>query len=425
MSLSRLNDDRYVGKSGNSCLASVFCWIVLGSLTIGFVYIKSHGGEVSFNVEYKENPEAAFDASKFVERLGYFSKVETADHKARVFASRPKLVPDPPRTEAMPYSTLYDALSKWHPHTPEIPETFQESLQSFNFGDPYERELAVRYREAEIPFKIHNVSEFDAITRLWSDEYLSKQTKALRSHRVEKSVNNKFLFWSMRQQDQIEDYTPPTEVLSTMDFDTWVKLAHEAEEKKIKPSDPHYYYFINAEKRNLFETFVGRDLKMFSTSTENFFITNVEAMRSINCRFGMRGIIGEAHYDLGKNMIALIRGNKRYILSPPKECPNLAIVTERKHPSVRQSVIDFSDLEQAKSRGFEKVAAIDTVVHEGEVLYIPSYWFHYVVSLDYTIQCNARSGVPKSLAGKKEIDKCFGYETGGAGPPPPGQRMMG
>ena len=37
--------------------------------------------------------------------------------------------------------------------------------------------------------------------------------------------------------------------------------------------------------------------------------------------------------------------------------------------------------------------AIDTVLKAGEVLYIPSHWFHYITSLQKSAQCNVRSGV--------------------------------
>ena len=36
--------------------------------------------------------------------------------------------------------------------------------------------------------------------------------------------------------------------------------------------------------------------------------------------------------------------------------------------------------------------SIDTVLKAGEVLYIPSHWFHYIVSLQKSAQCNVRSG---------------------------------
>jgi hypothetical protein len=38
---------------------------------------------------------------------------------------------------------------------------------------------------------------------------------------------------------------------------------------------------------------------------------------------------------------------------------------------------------------FSQVDALDTIVSAGEVLYIPSFWFHYVISLDYSIQVMA------------------------------------
>lgn len=37
--------------------------------------------------------------------------------------------------------------------------------------------------------------------------------------------------------------------------------------------------------------------------------------------------------------------------------------------------------------------AVETVLKAGEVLYIPSFWFHYIISVQKSAQCNARSGV--------------------------------
>ena len=122
----------------------------------------------------------------------------------------------------------------------------------------------------------------------------------------------------------------------------------------------------------------------------------------------MRGIIAESHYDGGRNMVAMLKGNKRYIIAPPRACDKLGIISDRDHPSYRHSVIDWSDMNQARSSGFDTVPAIDTIVREGEVLYIPSYWFHYIISLEYSIQCNSRSGSPPNGEGQEEIEKCMG-----------------
>lgn len=50
---------------------------------------------------------------------------------------------------------------------------------------------------------------------------------------------------------------------------------------------------------------------------------------------------------------------------------------------------------------------MQAVISAGEVLYLPSYWFHYIVSQDASIQCNARSG--DSVVGREEIEKCGFY----------------
>ena len=42
------------------------------------------------------------------------------------------------------------------------------------------------------------------------------------------------------------------------------------------------------------------------------------------------------------------------------------------------------------------------------MLYIPSYWFHYIVSLSYSAQCNSRSGEPPNKEGFDDIDQCMG-----------------
>jgi len=154
---------------------------------------------------------------------------------------------------------------------------------------------------------------------------------------------------------------------------------------------------------------------MFTTSKPNFFITVPSANKGIQCRFGMRGIIAESHYDCGRNMIAMIKGSKRYILNPPRACDKLAIITDTKHPSYRHSVIDWSDPAQAIAHGFGDVEAIDTIVREGEILYIPSYWFHYIISLEYSVQCNSRSGSPPSRIGQDSIDACMGKAPSSSG----------
>ena len=55
--------------------------------------------------------------------------------------------------------------------------------------------------------------------------------------------------------------------------------------------------------------------------------------------------------------------------------------------------------------------AIDTILKAGEVLYIPSHWFHYVTSVQKSAQCNVRSGVENEgtveFGGLKDVRTCL------------------
>ena len=104
----------------------------------------------------------------------------------------------------------------------------------------------------------------------------------------------------------------------------------------------------------------------------------------------------------------MITGAKRYILSPPRECSKLGISTDRHVAIFRHSLLNFGHLihvddptkvdempeeERAWLQRAGQADAFETVLKAGEVLYLPSHYFHYITSLQKSAQCNVRSGV--------------------------------
>lgn len=85
---------------------------------------------------------------------------------------------------------------------------------------------------------------------------------------------------------------------------------------------------------------VERDLVMFQ-KRKSFFIVDPAQQQGIHCRFGMPGVIAEAHYDSGRNCLAVVNGTRRYIISPPESCNDLFIL--KSGPSARHSEADWSD----------------------------------------------------------------------------------
>jgi hypothetical protein len=64
-----------------------------------------------------------------------------------------------------------------------------------------------------------------------------------------------------------------------------------------------------------------------------------------------------------------------------------------KHPSGRHSAIDWSNFTISDYPDFRRVQGMEVILQPGDVLYVPTYWIHYIVSLNVNYQCNTRSGV--------------------------------
>jgi ribosomal protein L16 Arg81 hydroxylase len=140
------------------------------------------------------------------------------------------------------------------------------------------------------------------------------------------------------------------------------------------------------------------------------YLGNPSEQKGIHCRFGMKGVIAENHFDAGRNSIALLGGRRRYILSHPKQCKNLALFPHG-HESARHSEVDYANPDLSKYPEFAHDALANEVVLEaGQVLYLPVYWFHFIVSLEINYQCNTRSGNTDNY--NSEIQNC-GFPVGG------------
>lgn len=145
--------------------------------------------------------------------------------------------------------------------------------------------------------------------------------------------------------------------------------------------------------------------------------------------------------DSGRNMVAMINGAKRYILSPPNQCSKLGIFKNKRSPIYRHSLLNFGHIQFLQDNEHESTTkeqtttitntstipkmspeerewlqraassqAVETVLKQGEVLYIPSHWFHYIVSLQKSAQCNVRSGIDVDgthiFGGRNDVDQC-------------------
>ena len=321
---------------------------------------------------------------------------------------------------------LRDLLTSWNPDdtreemwetSPAHPNQSQPKhrrgvVRRFDFLSPADMKVARQYRENEVPFIVYNIPELDAaVSKLSVENLLNNFGSVPRA--VERSENNHFMYYSAKLSARAalaySDWRAPQTDLP-LTFSKFLRHAEEAEDQeKAVGSLPLHYLTISAQE-GISTPWVRQAFPFFHPHREdNFFVVDNRDFKGINCRFGMRGIVQEAHFDSRRNFIAMVRGRKRYILLPPSECDKLSLLPHG-HPSARHSDVDWSDpvaVEKAGKLGDAK--ATEAIIASGEMLYVPAFWFHYIVSQDATIQCNARSG--SCDVGKDVIDKCMSERT--------------
>lgn len=133
------------------------------------------------------------------------------------------------------------------------------------------------------------VPNIDDVARKWTDEYLLAAMKGDSAINTLVSKDNHFMYWTGKKQDSIKYKNPVNHV--KMPFENWLQLASDAENNHLSMDSKHYYFRKNeplgAQSRK--STFIGKDISIFSTPTNNFFVSDVSKNKGIQCRFGMRG----------------------------------------------------------------------------------------------------------------------------------------
>lgn len=334
-----------------------------------------------------------------------------------------------------------------------------QGLCVFDYQTQYR--TALNYRKAEKPFVIRNDPKVTSVANRWEDdtEYLHRVFGDAEHFRTERSPERLFVWYRLRGRhpNTPEGYVRPSNDETDMTYGEWLERALEKDGralgdedmlaksnvlkerrlslmtgKRVSEEDDHhddplggdderggrktedteeskrkkYFYFrLNADLKSAREAspskFIYDELSFFDPRKRRdseFYIVDPNQERGINCRFGMRGVTAAAHFDMSRNMIAVFGGERRYILSSPSQCKHMALYPKG-HPSVRHSSLDWSDpAEWDEHPEFKKGTINEVVLHAGDVLYLPTNWFHYIVNLSLNYQCNARSGTTHETA---------------------------
>jgi Cupin-like domain len=302
---------------------------------------------------------------------------------------------------------VLDVLSNWNPDNTTIPSKIYQGVCALDWNDDHQRRLAEKYREAELPFLLHNHPEIWRTAERWSHyDYLTKLLGDSTTYRNEHSWDNHMPYWKLRgDAKKPHGWKPPTDNVE-LSFPDWYSKAIHLEEKISITEAEHYYFRLNGEYQHD-NNFLYDELPIFIPDDPSFFMPDPEGQRGINCRFGSKGIIAETHYDYSRNFILILKGRKRYVLAHPRQCPNLELYG-RRHPSARHSKVDWSNPLHWHTGRFPLAQVNEVILQAGDALYLPTAWFHFIVSLTLNYQCNARSGISEHYS--DDISKC-GFPT--------------
>ena len=295
--------------------------------------------------------------------------------------------------------SMVDILKNWNPDNTDIPPQHYDTLCHFDYQDPKQLKLAYEYRGAELPFIVYNIPELDAVVKKWNDfDYLSHRL-GNKKYRTELSKDNHFMYWRNSNTGKAKStgWTPPTS-FTAESFENWMEIAVKGQNTTLDDRS-HHYFRVSSDSGN---EWLFNELPFFKPE-KNIFMVEPKEQRGIHCRFGMRSVIAEAHFDGSRNSVVEIGGLRRWILAHPSQCKNMHMLPNS-HPSGRHSEVDWSNADLEKFPNFARVVGSEVILQPGDFLYVPTYWIHYIVSLNVNFQCNTRSG--KEVSRQKELDEC-------------------
>jgi hypothetical protein len=267
-----------------------------------------------------------------------------------------------------------------------VPPFHFDSICRFDYQTEYNK--AIAYRDAEVPFIVYNAPEVSEVTERWkSMEYINELVGPTRQYETETSESNHFMYFRApaAKKTSLKGWKPPTGSVK-MTFSEWLLKAKQGHNVTLDERE-HLYFRVSTTSNN---HFLFRELPFYQPK-ESLFMVKPNQQKGIHCRFGMKNVIAEAHYDGSRNMAASLGGMRRWILAHPNQCQSLYLHSKG-HPSARHSKIDWSKPEYEKYPNFGSAQVNEIILKPGSVLYLPTDWFHYIVSLNINFQCNTRSG---------------------------------
>ena len=338
---------------------------------------------------------------------------------------------NPPEGYPVEWNLVHEVLSQWPADDPELPASgkLHQGLCVFDLQNDYDANMkkALNYRNAEVPFVVRGDPIVAQTVERWNaPHYLSALIGEV-PQGAETSESATFTYWTASGVDthKYKDFKPPTK-MNEMTFGEWLEVANVTDSQMLTPESPHYYFKLagcapgklpsNSKEVEASSTdqscsilpgnaphvpYLVDEVPFLAQTKSSLYVKEplaettmgkFQTSKGLYCRFGMKGIMSTNHFDGERNFVTVLSGERRYVLAHPKQCGNMALFPYG-HPSARHSAVDWAHPDLETFPAFENATGNEVVLQAGDSLFLPSLWFHYIVSMSMNVQCNTRSGM--------------------------------
>jgi hypothetical protein len=212
----------------------------------------------------------------------------------------------PPPNYPMAWN-VRDVLENWPPDdTSTIRPHIYQGLCVFDHET--ERQKAINYRVAEVPFVVQNDPQVLRTVERWNQPAYLQELLGKTKYRTEFSHDNHFMYWQkptkkMKEKGRVpEDWEPPTH-MTRMKFESWLEHANVTDKALLQPNRDHWYYRLigcgemgDCDRDS--SEYLFDELPFFQPREENnLYMVEPRKQKGIHCRFGMEGVIAENHFD--------------------------------------------------------------------------------------------------------------------------------
>ncbi len=344
----------------------------------------------------------------------------------------------PPEGYPVEWNLVDEVLRQWPADDPELPASgiLYQGLCVFDVRKNGNLEKALNYRNAEVPFVVRGDPQIAQTVERWNTPDYLQALIGDTPQGTELSASGSFTYWTDSGVDKKKypEYKPPTQV-SEMTFSEWLELANVTDSKLLTPESPHYYFKVVGCAPGKLEStndkvdescsrlpgnaphvpYLADELPFYAQTKSGLYVKEplaatpmgrFQTSKALNCRFGMKGVMATNHFDGERNFVTVLSGERRYVLASPKQCGSMALFPYG-HPSARHSAVDWADPNLEEFPEFAGATGNEIVLQAGDSLFLPSLWFHYIVSLSMNVQCNTRSGLdPRNV---QVLDESCGW----------------